>query len=91
MSEKKAKEIKIPVYDVEKQMEFIVSVCKDFDFEPTRLIPLIFADWIYTFQLGCSKMNGKAYETFIAYLKSTKNTYDNLIKIKEFIKNGNKQ
>lgn len=91
MSEKKQKEIKIPVYDIEKQMEFISSVCQDFGFDPKRLIPLILADWIYTFQFGCSKMNGKAYETFISYLKSTKNTYDNLNKIKDFIKNGNKQ
>lgn len=91
MSEKKNKEIKIPIYDVNKQMDFICQVCEDFKFDPKKLITLIFADWICTFQVGCSKMNGKAYETFISYLKSTNSTYEQLNKIKEFIENGNKQ
>lgn len=91
MSEKRQKEIKIPIYDIEKQMEFITSVCEDFEFDPKRLITLILADWIRVFQLGCEKLNGHAYESFICYLKSTKRTYDELNKIKEFVKNGNKQ
>lgn len=91
MSEKKNKEIKIPVYDIQGQLAFIEGVCKDFDFDVKKLLPLILADWIRIFQLGCSKMNGNAYESFICYLKSTQRTFDDLKKIREYVQNGNKQ
>ena len=90
MSEKKTKEIEIPVYDINGQLSFIQSVCDDFGFDVKKLLPLILADWIRVFQVGCEKMNGNAYKVFISYLKSTKSTFDDLKKIKEFIKNGNK-
>ena len=91
MSEKKNKQIQIPLYNVEEQMNFISSVCADFEFDPKKLIPLILADWICTFQEATSKMSGKAYPAFISYLKSTTKTYDKLNQIREYIENGNKQ
>lgn len=89
MSEKNEKKVKIPVYSIEKQMDFIVSVCEDYDFNPQTLITLIFADWICTFQELTSKVSGNSYQSFVSYLKSTEKTYDKLNQIREYIENGN--
>ena len=85
MSKNKNKTIDIPIYDIEGQMSFITSVCQDFGFEPQKLIPLILADWICTFQEATSKMSGNAYSAFLSYLKSTNSTSEKLHQIKKYV------
>lgn len=90
MSEKRNKEqrntIDIPVYDIESQMNYLIQICKDFDFNPQNLLTLIIADWIYLVQTGLKKgMDIK--EIFIAYLKSTQKTRKNFDKLRKELRN----
>lgn len=75
--------LSIPRYEVEGQLDFISSVCESVKFDPKKLIPLIFADWIATFQKGCQL--APPPEVFINYLKSTKDTYKLLKEIKNIV------
>lgn len=90
MSEKRNKErrntIDIPVYDIESQMNYLIQICKDFDFNPQNLLSLVIADWIYLVQTGLKKgMDIK--DIFIAYLESAQRTRKNFDKLKKELGN----
>lgn len=86
MSEKKVKgQINIPLYDIKEQANFIISICDDLSFEYDKLIPLILADWIYTFQLATSKSDYR--KAFLTYLDSATLTADKLKKLKKDLEN----
>lgn len=95
MSEKKFKEVRrnvsVPVYNVEKQMDYLISFCKPFDFSPQVLLSLILAEFIYAAEAGLTYKDMKPEDIFIAYLERAQRTrkdYDKLkIKIDEVIKN----
>ena len=91
MSEKKSKVIRktidLPVYDVQNQMQYLIDLCKDFEFEPERLLSLILADWICTVQKGLAK-GSSLNEIFISYLESSVRTEKDFKKLKEYIQNG---
>lgn len=74
-----------PSYDVESQLTFLGSLCETVNFDCKKLIPLIFADWIYTFQKGCQV--APPIEVFVNYIKSTKSTYTGLKDLKEMLHN----
>lgn len=94
MSEKKEKikrgTIELPVYDVKKQMEFISAVCNDFNFDASRLVTYILADWINTFQTAVLSKRMNANEAFFAYLSSVRRVYDNLSKLRKEVENEKK-
>lgn len=94
MSEKKQKikrgTIELPVYDVNKQMEYISAICNDFNFDSTRLITYMIADWINTFQAVVLSKRLTANEAFFAYLSSVKRTHGNLQKLKKEVENESK-
>lgn len=90
MSEKRNKEqrntIDIPIYDIESQMNYLIQICKDFDFNPQNLLTLIIADWICLVQTGLQKgMDIK--DIFIAYLESTQRTRKKFDKLKKELGN----
>lgn len=92
MSEKKQKikrgTIELPVYDVNKQMEYVNAICNDFHFDSTRLITYMVADWISTFQASVLSKSMTENEAFFAYLSSVKRTHDNLLKLKSEVENA---
>lgn len=90
MSEKRNKEqrntIDIPIYDIESQINYLIQICKDFDFNPQNLLSLIIADWIYSVQKGLKKgMDIK--DIFITYLESVQKTRKNFDKLKKELRN----
>lgn len=95
MSEKKSKEVRqtvsVPVYNVEKQMDYLIKFCKSFDFSPQVLLSLILAEFIYTVEAGLTYKDMTLEDIFIAYLElaqRTRKKYDKLkIKIDEVVKN----
>lgn len=86
MSNKNTKvDIKIPIYDIQGQLDFLASVCQSFDFDVKKLIPLIFADWICNYQVATSKSDAK--KAFISYLSSTGKVRETLQSIKNYVEN----
>lgn len=91
MSEKqKKREIKVPLYDFRSQIAFIEQLCKEMEFDSVKLSSLIFADWIYTFQLATSKVNGNAHSAFYSYLQSSELTAKNLSQLRKDLQNETK-
>ena len=96
MSEKKSKEVRrnveVPVYNVEKQMQYLINFCKPFDFSPQALLSLILAEFIYAVEAGLLYKDMKPDEIFISYLnraQRTRKDYDKLkSKIDEVFENG---
>lgn len=92
MSGKKQKvkrgSIELPIYDVNKQLQFIDAVCNDFNFDSSRLITYMIADWIAAFQAGVLSKSMTANEAFFAYLSSVKRTHDNLLKLKREVEHA---
>lgn len=92
MSEKKEKvkrgTISLPVYDVNKLMEYISAVCNDFNFDSTRLVTYILADWVNTFETAVITKSMSANEAFFAYLGSVANTHKNLLALKREVENA---
>lgn len=89
MSEKTIN-ITIPKYHLTAETMFIYDVCENYNFDYETLISLILADWIATFQLGCSKSDGHHYKAFLSYLESTKNTRKTLEEIKKYVEEQEK-
>lgn len=90
MSEKQNKQkrnsIDVPIYDIESQMNYLIQLCKDFDFNPQNLLSLIIADWICLVQKGLQKgMDIK--EIFVLYLESAQKTRKNFDKLKKELGN----
>lgn len=86
MSEKKTKEkrntINVPLYNIDSQMNYLIQCCKDFEFEPQKLLSLIVADWIYLVQTGLAKgMDIK--DVWISYLEHSERQRKNFEKLKE--------
>lgn len=75
--------IDIPIYDMKSQLDYISSICKEFDFSCDILVSLILADWIYTVQLGLSK-DMSVSDIFVQYLKKSVRTRKSFDKLKEF-------
>lgn len=77
MSEKRQRNIKYPSYDLASMYSYLETLCKSFSFERDRLVSLIFADWISTFQ--SSLLQGvEPYKAFLAYLETTEFTFKRL-------------
>lgn len=89
MSKKNTKiDVKIPKYDSQAQLSFIVDVSKTFDFEPQTLLSLILADWICNFQ-EVSSIQG-SYKAFVSYLQSCEKTSSKLSQLREVINEQSK-
>lgn len=73
-----------PSYDVESQLRFLGSLCESVNFDCRKLIPLIFADWILTFQKGCQV--SPPSKVFFEYVRSTANTYKQYKDFEKLIK-----
>lgn len=85
MSEKKQKQINIPLYELKGQVEFLYSVCLDFKFDYDKLLSLIFADWICKFQKSCQVTS--PYNAFLSFLNTANETKEFLLKVKKEIEN----
>lgn len=90
MSEKKSKEVRrdvfVPVYNVEKQMDYLIKFCKSFDFNPQVLLSLILAEFIYTVESGGFYKNMKPDEIFVSYLERAQRTRKDFDKLKSELK-----
>lgn len=74
--------INIPKYDVEGQMNFLIQLCNDCGFDVKTLITLIFADWIYHFEVSYNNSSGDYKKSFYSFLATCEKTSANLRDLK---------
>lgn len=89
MSEKQSKKerntLMLPTYDLQKQLDYIKSICLEFQFDNDRLMSYIIADFIFGLQytIMINGDDGKAAnDAFFSYLANVKKTYDNFMSFK---------
>lgn len=91
MSEKKEKvkrgTISLPVYDINKLMEYVNAVCNDFGFDSTRLVTYMVADWVNCFETSIISKRMTENEAFFAYLSSVSRSYENLSALRKEVQN----
>lgn len=94
MSEKKSKmkrkEINLPIYNSESQMQYIIDFCKPFEFNPQQMLSYIIADWILLVQNGLVKGMDES-NIFITYLEHVSKSRKSFDKIKQFMEKKNEQ
>lgn len=92
MSNKRTKLIvEYPRYDISGQLDFLHSICEGIDFDVKHLIPLIFAEWICTFQECYSHQKNKdVMKIFIPFLQNSRKTYDKLKEIEKYVREQEK-
>lgn len=88
MSNKNTKlTVEYPRYDISGQLDFLQSICSGIGFDVKHLIPLIFAEWICTFQECYSHQKDKdVMKIFIPFLQNSKKTYEKLKEVEKYVR-----
>lgn len=92
MSNKNTKKtVEYPKYDISGQLDFLQSVCEGIGFDVKHLIPLIFADWICTFQECYSHQQDKdVSKIFIPFLEHSNLTFKKIKEIEKYVREQEK-
>lgn len=80
--------VEVPIYDLKSQFEYIMNMCKDFDFNHEHLVSLILAEFIYTFQEAVIVKKCELSAVFVSYLEHCVKTRKKFDKLKEKFENG---
>lgn len=93
MSEKKSKlqrqTMSLPVYSVEKQINWLKDFCEPFNFDVNTLTSYLIADFIFTIENGVYR-GAAVTDLFFSYLLSVQKTHKKFSKLQEVLNGKNK-
>lgn len=79
--------LELPIYDMKSQLDYISTICKEYEFDCDKMVSFILADFILLVQQGLVK--GMNMDTiFISYLKHQVKQRKTFDKYKEILENG---
>ena len=85
---KEEKKLNLPIYDADKQCEYIKQFADFSDIPMSKFLSFILAEWIYTIQDGIIKKNVSPEEALFAFLVRVQDTSRKLNELSKEVKNG---